>query len=56
VVTQLFYDNADFFRFGDHCPPWIMRRSCRASCPSTNYAQIRRIASLCKARLPDEFT
>ena len=24
--------------------------------PVTNYAQIRRIASLCKARLPDAFT
>jgi methylenetetrahydrofolate reductase (NADPH) len=24
--------------------------------PVTNYAQIRRIASLCKARLPDDFT
>jgi len=24
--------------------------------PVTNFAQIRRIATLCKARLPDEFT
>ena len=57
VVTQLFYDNADFFRFRDRCRaigidvpvvPGVM--------PVTNYAQIRRIASLCKARLPAEFT
>jgi methylenetetrahydrofolate reductase (NADPH) len=57
IVTQLFYDNADFFRFRDRCQtlgitapivPGIM--------PVTNYAQVRRIASLCKARLPDEFT
>jgi len=57
VVTQLFYDNADFFRFRDRCDrlgitaplvPGVM--------PVTNYAQIRRIATLCKARLPDEFT
>ena len=57
VVTQLFYDNADFFRFRDRCEaigiaapivPGIM--------PVTNYAQIRRIASLCKARLPEAFT
>jgi len=57
VVTQLFYDNADFFRFRDHCDrlgitapivPGVM--------PVTNFAQIRRIATLCKARLPDEFT
>jgi methylenetetrahydrofolate reductase (NADPH) len=57
VVTQLFYDNADFFRFRERCQaigidapivPGVM--------PVTNYAQIRRIASLCKARLPAEFT
>jgi len=57
VVTQLFYDNADYFRFRDRCEeigiaapivPGIM--------PVTNYAQIRRIASLCKARLPEAFT
>jgi methylenetetrahydrofolate reductase (NADPH) len=57
VVTQLFYDNDDFFRFRDRCSgigigqpivPGVM--------PVTNYAQIRRIASLCKARLPDAFT
>jgi methylenetetrahydrofolate reductase (NADPH) len=57
IVTQLFYDNADFFRFRDRCDalgipspivPGVM--------PVTNYAQIRRIATLCKARLPEEFT
>jgi len=57
VVTQLFYDNADYFRFRDRCHalgitvpivPGVM--------PVTNYAQIRRIASLCKARLPESFT
>ena len=56
-MTQLFYDNADFFRFRDRCAslgittpivPGIM--------PVTNYAQIRRIASLCKATLPEAFT
>ena len=57
VVTQLFYDNDDYFAFRDRCTaigittpivPGIM--------PVTNYAQIRRIASLCKARLPEAFT
>ena len=57
IVTQLFYDNADFFRFRDRCDalgvtapivPGVM--------PVTNYAQIRRIATLSKARLPDSFT
>jgi methylenetetrahydrofolate reductase (NADPH) len=53
VITQLFYENADFFRFqqrcrqiGIHVPivPGIM--------PITNLAQIQRITSLCKAKLP----
>ncbi len=57
IVTQLFYDNADFFRFRDACDklgisapivPGIM--------PVTNYGQIKRIATLCKARLPESFT
>ncbi len=57
VVTQLFYDNDDFFRYRDACRrlgvqapivPGVM--------PVTNYAQIRRIATLCKARLPEAFT
>ena len=57
IVSQLFYDNADFFRFRDDCDrlgitaplvPGIM--------PVTNFKQIKRIASLCKARLPETFT
>lgn len=55
IITQLFYDNADFFRFRDEC----LRRGIRVPIvpgilPVTNLAQIQRIASLCKARLPDE--
>jgi methylenetetrahydrofolate reductase (NADPH) len=57
IVTQLFYDNADFFRFRDHCEAaGIDRPIVPGVMPVTNYAQIRRIASLCKARLPDAFT
>ena len=57
VLTQLFYDNADFFEFrrraaalGIHKPivPGIL--------PVTNLAQIKRITSLCGAVLPKEFT
>ncbi|HEY2881254.1 MAG TPA: methylenetetrahydrofolate reductase [NAD(P)H] [Pirellulales bacterium] len=56
VVTQLFYDNADFFRFRSQCQalginvpivPGIL--------PVTNCAQVQRIASLCKAQLPPKF-
>lgn len=57
VVTQLFYNNTDFFRFRDRCTaigidtplvPGLM--------PVTNFKQIQRIASLCKAKLPETFT
>jgi methylenetetrahydrofolate reductase (NADPH) len=56
VLTQLFYDNEDFFRFRERCAargigvpivPGIL--------PVTNLAQIRRITTLCGARLPVQF-
>jgi methylenetetrahydrofolate reductase (NADPH) len=57
VVTQLFYDNADFFRFRDRCTAiGIEQPIIPGLMPVTNYAQIQRIASLCKARLPESFT
>jgi methylenetetrahydrofolate reductase (NADPH) len=57
IVTQLFYDNADFFRFRDRCAALgITAPIVPGVMPVTNYAQIRRIATLCKARLPDAFT
>ena len=57
IVTQLFYDNADFFRFRDRCDAiGITQPIVPGVMPVTNYAQVRRIASLCKARLPEDFT
>ena len=57
IVTQLFYDNADFLRFRDRCVALgIDRPIVPGIMPVTNFAQISRIASLCKARLPDAFT
>jgi len=57
IVTQLFYDNADFFRFRDRCAAiGITAPIVPGVMPVTNYAQVRRIATLCKARLPDAFT
>ncbi|HUG66707.1 MAG TPA: methylenetetrahydrofolate reductase, partial [Pirellulaceae bacterium] len=56
VVTQLFYDNDDFFRFRERCGmagihvplvPGIL--------PVTSLAQIQRITSMCAARLPAAF-
>jgi methylenetetrahydrofolate reductase (NADPH) len=55
IVTQLFYQNDDFYRFRDDClaagidvpiVPGIL--------PVTNLAQIKRITSMCKAALPQD--
>ena len=54
VITQLFYDNEDFFRFCDRCRelsievpivPGIL--------PVTNLQQVKRITSLCGSKLPE---
>ncbi len=55
VITQLFYDNADFFRFRREClqlgitvpiVPGIL--------PVTNFAQVQRITGMCAAGMPAE--
>lgn len=56
VLTQLFYDNADFFRFEEHCrSAGITVPIVPGVLPVTNFAQIQRITSLCKAKLPPAF-
>lgn len=56
VVTQLFYDNADFFRFREKCEQAGIRIPIVPGLlPVTNLAQIQRITSLCKAQLPSAF-
>jgi methylenetetrahydrofolate reductase (NADPH) len=56
VITQLFYDNADFFRFEKRCRELGIRVPIVPGIlPVTNLSQIQRITSLCKARLPAEF-
>jgi methylenetetrahydrofolate reductase (NADPH) len=53
VITQLFYINEDFFRFRDRCKQIGIRAPIVPGIlPVTNLAQIRRITSLCGARLP----
>ncbi len=56
VITQLFFNNADFFRFRDRCAaagigvpivPGII--------PATSFEQINRMTSLCGAKLPPRF-
>jgi methylenetetrahydrofolate reductase (NADPH) len=56
VITQLFYDNADYFRFRERCAELGVRVPIIPGIlPVTNLSQIQRIASLCKACLPDDF-
>lgn len=56
VITQLFYDNDDFFRFQDRCEAIGIREPIVPGLlPVTNLAQIQRITSLCGARLPEAF-
>lgn len=56
VITQLFYDNADFFRFRDRCDgTGITVPIVPGLLPVTNFAQIKRISSLCGAKLPEPF-
>lgn len=53
VITQLFYDNADFFRFRDKArAAGIEVPIVPGLLPITNLPQARRITSMCKARLP----
>lgn len=53
VITQLFYDNADFFRFRERAEAAGIRVPIVPGLlPITNLAQIQRITSLCGAKLP----
>jgi methylenetetrahydrofolate reductase (NADPH) len=55
VITQLFYDNADFFAFRERAVAAGIRAAIVPGIlPITNFAQVQRITSLCKARLPEE--
>jgi len=56
VITQLFYDNRDFFEFRERYERAGIRQPLVPGLlPVTNLSQIQRITSLCGARLPDEF-
>lgn len=56
VITQLFYDNRDYFRFCERCEQAGIRVPIVPGIlPVTNLAQIQRITSLCGARLPQAF-
>ncbi|TWU22679.1 methylenetetrahydrofolate reductase [NAD(P)H] [Bythopirellula polymerisocia] len=56
IITQLFYDNVDFFAFRDKCQAaGINVPLIPGLLPVTNAAQIQRISSLCGAKLPPDF-
>ena len=56
IVTQLYYDNDDFWRFRDACESrGITVPIVPGLLPVTSLAQIERIASLCGAKLPRSF-
>lgn len=56
VVTQLFYDNDDFFRFRDQCQAaGITIPIVPGVLPVLSLKQVKRITSLCKAKLPKAF-
>ncbi len=55
VITQLFYDNTDFYRFRDQCvAAGIQIPIVPGILPVTNFKQALRIATMCKARIPKE--
>ncbi len=56
IITQLFYNNDDFFRFCERCRALGIRQPIIPGLlPVTNLAQIQRITSLCGAKLPGDF-
>jgi methylenetetrahydrofolate reductase (NADPH) len=56
VITQLFYDNTDFYRFREQCEKLAIRVPIVPGIlPVTNLAQIQRITALCGAVLPRSF-
>ncbi|QDT04406.1 5,10-methylenetetrahydrofolate reductase [Rubripirellula lacrimiformis] len=53
IITQLFYDNIDYFRFRDRCvAAGINVPIVPGILPVTNFKQAQRIATMCKARIP----
>jgi len=56
IVTQLFYDNDDFYRFRDLCEAkGISTPLVPGLLPVTSLSQIQRITDMCGAKLPTDF-
>ncbi len=57
VITQLFYNNDDYYRFVDRCvAAGINVPIVPGILPVTNFKQALRIASMCKASIPDSLS
>lgn len=57
IITQLFYDNTDFYRFRDDCTAaGIDVPVVPGLLPISNAAQVKRIAGLCGAKMPAKLT
>lgn len=53
IITQLFYDNVDFYRFRDDCDAaGITVPIVPGVLPVTKFSQAKRIAGMCKAAIP----
>ncbi|MBN1855095.1 MAG: methylenetetrahydrofolate reductase [NAD(P)H] [Pirellulales bacterium] len=56
ILSQLFYDNEDFFRFRDRCGTLgIEVPIVPGLLPVTKFQQVQRITSLCGAKMPGDF-
>ena len=54
VITQLFFDNADFFRWRDRCEGMGIRAPLVAGLmPVLNIAQTKRFVTMCGAKIPN---
>lgn len=54
VITQLFFDNADFFEFRDYLSKLGVRVPvCPGVLPILSTGQLKRFTSMCGARIPD---
>lgn len=56
VITQLFFDNTDFYRFRERCAVAGIRVPIVPGIiPATSYDQINRMTSMCAAKFPAKF-
>ncbi len=54
IITQLFFDNGDFFRFRDRCvKAGITVPIVPGVLPVTNLAQVKRITAMCGSKTPE---